>query len=452
MLIRMAERLENGQDSIDRNTPYFNEERGVWMLTWRVRDHDGKLHTKRVQGKTKGLARRRAREKCDEILAVGVGGAWKPSDKCEDYIDKVVIPAIQNSGASARTIYDYTRSIKHMRAKTKGMPLSAMRKPKTVIRLYEEVAESNGKEAARQMRSVAQNYMFREMILEGLLDANPTKGLAIPKLAVKRRDKYTPTTEEWWAMLQWVLDDDLEQPMPGKDSPQSKKKSAIARHRRVAELTLLQMATGLRITEALTLRWEHVTIKQDGGVWVTVLPELSKTKKGRTVPVLVPKVAEALKRTRAEKRPGDYVIPQPTSDKPWDRSNASAGIRDYYDGIAKVSDLDFASEISSHAWRRTLNTMTAGYLPAHVRASYFGHTEEMNARAYTDPVKVRPMLDTVHQLIDGMTAEKSTRKSTLEARVLMRTDAYSCVSDNENKQVTASQNLFVPLPTVARTT
>ncbi len=451
MLICMAEKLENGQDSIDRNNPYFNEERGVWMLTWCVRDHNGKLHPKRSQGKTKGLARRRAREKCDEILAVGAGSTWKPSDKCEDYIDQVVIPAIKNSGKKLRTVYDYTRSIKHMRTQAKGMPLSAMRKPKNVIRLYEEVAENNGKEAARQMRSVTQNYMFREMILDGLLDTNPTKGMVIPALAVELRDKYTPTADEWWAMLQWVLEDDLEKPMPGKDSPQSKKKSAIARHRRVAELTLLQMATGLRITEALTLTWEHVTINQDGGVWVTVLRELSKTNKGRTVPVLVPKVAEALKRTRAEKRPGDYVIPQPTSDKPWDRSNASAGIRDYYDGIAKVSDLHFASEISSHAWRRTLNTMTAGYLPAHVRAAYFGHTEEMNARSYTDPVKVLPVLDTVHELIDGMSAEKSTRKSTLEARALVRTDAHSCANEEGKKQVTTSQNLFVPLPMVART-
>lgn len=405
MLNGMAhEKLEHGQDSIDRSTPSFNKDRGVWTLTWRVRDYNGKLHTKRSQGRTKGIARRRARQKCEEILTVGAASTWKPSDLCEDYIDKVVIPAIQNSGRKPRTIQDYTRSIGHMRTQSKGMPLSALRKPKTVVALFDNVAANSGPEAARQMRSVTQNYMFREMILDNLLDHDPTKGMSIQSLKVERNDKYTPTPDEWWDMVKWVLADDLDQPMPGKTTPQARKKAAIARHRRAAELTLLQMATGLRITEAITLRWQQTTIDKQGHMWITVAPEQSKTAVGRTVPVLIPQVETALAALRETRDPGAYVIPQPTSDKPWDRSNATGAVRDYYDGISQSGGPEFAAQISSHAWRRTLNTMMAPYLPVEVRAAYFGHTEQMNRRSYTDPVQVLPVMTTVHQIIEKMDA------------------------------------------------
>ncbi len=79
-------------------------------------------------------------------------------------------------------------------------------------------------------------------------------------------------------------------------------------------------------------------------------------------------------------------------------------MRDYYDGISQSGDPEFAAQISSHAWRRTLNTMMASYLPVEVRAAYFGHTEQMNRRSYTDPVQVLPVMTTVHQIIEKMDA------------------------------------------------
>ena len=95
----------------------------------------------------------------------------------------------------------------------------------------------------------------------------------------------------------------------------------------------------------------------------------------------------------------ELVIPQPNSGKPWDKAGVHKAVRDYYEGVASASEaLAFLKKIRSHAWRGALNTITAPHLRPDIRAAYFGHTEKVNARAYTDHVNVRPMMEAVETL------------------------------------------------------
>lgn len=210
--------------------------------------------------------------------------------------------------------------------------------------------------------------------------------------------KYYPTQAEWQAFLDYVLTDDPDSPMPGKENvPQAHKREAKARHARIIQLTELQLATGLRASEARQITWADVAQDDHDVVWVTVRPEISKTKVGRTIPVLVPEVGKRLLARKGKDE--ELVIPQPNSGKPWDKAGVHKAVRDYYEGVASASeDLAFLKKIRSHAWRGALNTITAPHLRPDIRAAYFGHTEKVNARAYTDHVNVRPMMEAVETL------------------------------------------------------
>ncbi|WP_407640826.1 tyrosine-type recombinase/integrase [Arcanobacterium ihumii] len=76
--------------------------------------------------------------------------------------------------------------------------------------------------------------------------------------------------------------------------PQAHKKSAKARHARIIQITELQLATGLRASEARQITWGDISQDNDGTVWVTVASKISKTKVGRTIPILVPEVGQRL--------------------------------------------------------------------------------------------------------------------------------------------------------------
>lgn len=391
-------KLEPGEDTIKSVTPRKTET--GYELRWRVRDFEGRLHAKRTQARTVGEARRRAFEKAEQIKrATSDTTTWTPADSITDFIDREAEPAIKEKRLSEASRARYLEVLAHYRRYTRGMSISAATGPSTLIRTLKAISQEIGPETARQTRSVVSNYLFGQLVIHQLTPSNPIRGMSFDFLKSENTEsKYYPSREEWQAFLNYVLADNPESPMPGKENvPQAHKREAKARHARIIQMTELQLATGLRASEARQIIWKDIEQGDHGTVWVTVRPEISKTKIGRTIPVLVPEVGKRL----LARKSGDeeLVIPQPNSRRPWDKASVHRAVRDYYEGVASTSEeLAFLTKIRSHAWRGALNTITAPHLPPEIRAAYFGHTEKVNARAYTDHVNVRPMIETVEML------------------------------------------------------
>ena len=391
-------KLQPGEDTIKSVTPRKTET--GYELRWRVRDFEGRLYAKRTQARTVGEARRRAFEKAEQIKrATSEMTTWTPADSITDFIDREVEPAIKEKRLSKASRARYLEVMAHYRRYTQGKSISAATSASSLIRTLKTISKEIGPETARQTRSVVSNYLFGQLIVHQLTPSNPIRGMSFDFLKSENSEgKYYPTQAEWQAFLDYVLTDDPDSPMPGKENvPQAHKREAKARHARIIQLTELQLATGLRASEARQITWADVTQDDHGVVWVTVRPEISKTKVGRTIPVLVPEVRKRLLARKGKDE--ELVIPQPNSGKPWDKAGVHKAVRDYYEGVAGTSeDLAFLKKIRSHAWRGALNTITAPYLRPDIRAAYFGHTEKVNARAYTDHVNVRPMMEVVEAL------------------------------------------------------
>lgn len=391
-------KLQPGEDTIKSVTPRKTET--GYELRWRIRDLEGRLYAKRTQARTVGEARRRAFEKAEQIKrATSDTTTWTPADSITDFIDREVEPAIKEKRLSKASRARYLEVMAHYRRYTRGMSISAATSASSLIRTLKAISKEIGPETARQTRSVVSNYLFGQLIVHQLTSSNPIRGMSFDFLKSENsEDKYYPTQAEWQVFLDYVLTDDPDSPMPGKENvPQAHKREAKARHARIIQLTELQLATGLRASEARQITWADVTQDDHGVVWVTVRPEISKTKVGRTIPVLVPEVRKRLLARKGKDE--ELVIPQPNSGKPWDKAGVHKAVRDYYEGVASTSeDLAFLKKIRSHAWRGALNTITAPHLRPDIRAAYFGHTEKVNARAYTDHVNVRPMMEVVEAL------------------------------------------------------
>ncbi|MBS6365412.1 MAG: tyrosine-type recombinase/integrase [Actinomycetaceae bacterium] len=391
-------KLKPGEDTIKSVTPHKTET--GYELRWRIRDFEGRLHVKRTQARTVGEARRRAYEKAEQIKRATSGATttWNLADSITDFLDQEIEPIIKEKRLSEASRARYLEVLAHYRRCTIGKSINAATSAASLIKTLKAIASEIGPETARQTRSVVSNYVFGQLIVHQLVPSNPIRGMSFDFLkAENREDKYYPTQAEWQAFLNYVLADDPDSPMPGKEGvPQAHKAEAKARHARIIQMTQLQLATGLRASEARQIIWANVT-KVDGTVWVTVPATISKTKVGRTIPVLVPEVGERLIARKGED--DALVIPQPTSGRPWDKAGVHKAVREYYEGVAtKSEELAYLSKVRSHAWRGCLNTITAPHLRPDIRAAYFGHTEKVNAKAYTDHVNVRPMMEAVKAL------------------------------------------------------
>lgn len=366
-------------------------------IRWRGRDYTGHVHDKRTQGRDAGECRARALRQWEKILAesaaITSSSSWTLDDSITEFIDEVVIPAVEGADTKPRTQARYLEVLGLYRHYTDGRSMRSLTTAAAIKAVIKTIANKHGAESARQARSVVSAYVIQQQIEYGLLDKNPIHGVSMPFTRTKKEHTPIPTVEEWKTLLRFILhEEDANAPMPGQDSPQAKKLSARARHARVMELTVLQMATGLRISEALTLTWENVEIDNEGTAWVTVTAELAKTGKARKVPVLVPEVSAALAKAHAGT---GLVIPAPTdTSKAWERGGATKAVRHYYTGLADTQGFEFLRENRSHVWRKVLTTAMAGILPPHLISAYFGHTPEVSGASYTDSVSVKPVIET----------------------------------------------------------
>ena len=91
--------------------------------------------------------------------------------------------------------------------------------------------------------------------------------------------------------------------------------------------------------------------------------------------------------------PGDPLIPAPgDAHSHWRTDNAVKACAALYRDIGARLEDETISTMRSHAWRTVLNNRAiARGVPAEIRSAFFGHTEALNARNYTDLTDVSAM-------------------------------------------------------------
>ena len=393
-------RLEPGQHTIDSVKPQRKD--GTVFIRWSGRLPDGTLHRARTQATTVGEARRRAKATWVDILSsVGSGGQWRGSDDMSAYIAEVSIPAIEGAGLAPRTVYRYLEVASLLRAEFAGRSIADATTFRALETALQTIGRERGRGTATQAKSVLSRYVVQQLVRDGVLSANPMAGVQItlpeaeePRYKDRRPTARALTAEEYMRVLTWLLALD---PADGVTAPKRGMYTLadrVAVRRAAVDVTIMQMTTGMRITEARQSTWDDVEIggtKDAPTMRITISAERAKTRRGRRVQLLDDGAARHLL-ARRQTVGGRYIIGSPAKpDTEWDRDNAQKAIAALYKEIAADCDVPLLDKARSHVWRTTLNDLTSSTLSPAIRAAHFGHTEAENARSYTDVTRTDAM-------------------------------------------------------------
>ena len=264
---------------------------GKWRARTRYRDHDGVTRLVERYGTT-GAAAERALKTALRDRARPAGGDEITGDTTIRELGTAWIQNITTAGkVSPQTIEKYTRTVnKHVVPALGGVRVNEI----SVGKLERFLATVEGDGTARWCR-VCLTGMFGMAARHDAIDQNPVRDTSTrsrPATEIRAM-----TVEEVTLLRKniaaWAGSNTMGPPR-GDD---------------LAELVDVLLGTGLRIGEALALRWPHIdlnseiptitvaaTIAQVGGTYF--LQETAKTKAGHRTVVLPPFVVDALRRQR----------------------------------------------------------------------------------------------------------------------------------------------------------
>lgn len=380
---------------------------GRTVIDWRFddpalfTDRNGKPRRFRSQGRNAGEARRRARDKAEQLLST-LNTDWARDSPISAYIESVTRPLVEGKAArgelSPATMSRYRPALAMILQRVDRVSIHRATRPRFVETMLSDIANSHGYGQMHQARTVYSRYVLDQLVKDEVLDGNPLRSVKLdtPKAPPRTRGGRSITLNQWRSLLDWLLSLD---PSEGVESPirgRWRYEDRLAIRRNVIDLTLLQATTGLRISEARTLKWAQVKI--NGSDILVPLDHNTKTSRGRYLQVLDPRVSERLL-TRPR---GTYVIGSPADpDKEWERRNCAKRIAELYQEIASELDINLMQHERTHLWRTTLNNLTAGLVPEADRAAWFGHSREVNRRHYNDASDISRMVEAGRRLLDA---------------------------------------------------
>lgn len=386
-------RLELGQQGEVHYTPQYRDGEGRWkqhptgrgkgVERWRarayVRGRDGVVKELSCVAPTKAEALARLELKQAEQ---GRGGdlTLKPSTPLkvagEVWLERIARP---DSGLSERTKDDYRRTFDRYviasGSSVRGLTLEEVNDPQTLRSFLEKVADTKGTGAAKITRTV----------LSGVLDLAvasrvlPYNALGTVKRVTAKdpkptkRDTRRSFTKEQRADVLAYADG-----LAGVDvlDPRTRRKRETT-----ADLVAFMSGTGVRVSEARALRWEHLDLDKPAA-------HIAGTKSRSAVRrVPLPSWLTERLRLRAEKvEPVGYVFASPglggdhgesDPEAMWDQSNCARALA----GVIKGAGMEWATP---HAFRRTVATVLheAG-VPLVKIADQLGHANpSMTASVY----------------------------------------------------------------------
>lgn len=403
-------RLENGEHSIDRNTPTTRTLKGreVVVLDWSVRLHNGRLISgKRTQGLTAAGVRRRAKVTAAELLSRdGHRSPWKATTPIEQYLDMVSAEEIEQSGLREASLRQYRRVLALVRKQLSGHSISSAWHYDVLVDALNAIAAENGTEAARQSRSVIGKYVGQPLKRHRLVSENPLAQASLdfsrhaPQQdpAQFKRGGRALTSDEQERVVSHLLALDPAMGVARNTRGRWSYEIRLAKSRNTIDLTLLQAGAELRISEALQITGQMLETDDKGVLHVCVSPGIAKTGIARRVPVADPRITAHLMRRRATLHAHEYLIGAPAdAKKRWSTSGsggATKPVAELYKRLAEELDIPLLEHTRSHVWRTTLSSRyeEAGISREHY-AAILGHDEQTNARSYTDRTDTRALVE-----------------------------------------------------------
>lgn len=390
----MPTALQPGENSIDSTKP-VRLPNGSYALQWRLCYKDGtvKKFTTKHKGTIGDLRRKAKKKAATELERYGKNSKWEPSSRMSDFIRKDVIPAVdETTKLKERSKKNYQKVLQYLASELEDYTIENAVRPRVLEEAFRKVALEHGTATARQAVKVTSKYVMERLVRDEVIPFNPLRDFTpdLPDHAACHRaaggQALTPDQKE--RVIDYLLSTDVSEIFAkGKTARQYSREGQRAKQRLVVDATLLQAATGMRISEVRLLRRKGIE-EVDGKLVIDITPEESKTKKGRRILVLDERVEERLRERLlgVDGSPDAFVFHAPTaSDREWDASNAQKAVRQLYMRLSKNLDIPLLSEARSHVWRTTLNNewMAAG-IPEAYRSAYLGHTGDVNQQYYTD--------------------------------------------------------------------
>lgn len=381
--------------------------KGCWTLQWYANiAGETKRHFTKVDPGTKTSCRaaayRRFQELLDEARLPG-DGDWTYKSSMADFVTIVAIPTIEaneyEKALAPRSIDAYRRCLRRYAEQVGRMTIGNAVIPANIQRHLKGIALTSGNSTASQCRKVLSAYVFDLMALRRIIEYNPLKVMKIEAMVNADTDDdgeepvRTLTPDERRCVVKHLLS--LDPTMPPRKRWTAEQMTA--KRSTLIDMTLLQATVGLRVSECRMLRASWIGDDGHGHLTVTVPAKYSKTRKGRTVPVLIDDVAERVRR-RAQGPSDALLFPSPVAGTVWDSGNAGRALRAFYNELANELDIPVLREpgVLTHVWRRTLNSEWADYeVSEERRSAYFGHSPEVNRASYTDLVDLADLVSKV---------------------------------------------------------
>ncbi|MBC7277077.1 hypothetical protein [Nocardioides sp.] len=244
-------------------------------------------------------------------------------------------------------------------------------------------------------------YIITPLIIDDLIPRNPIAGLNLThppgaKEPAHTRGGRSMDHADYSPFLTWLLDLDpasLAPPRVPRLQPHWRDLT-VAKWHNAIDLSLLQMATGLRQTEGRRLTWPLVQVDDQGVMSIKIPKDVAKTRDARVVLVLEPRVAKRLLERRDRAGGIGYVIGAPSDPtKVWHRSNCGAAVAALYQRAATELGIDVLLTERSHMWRTTLRTFYQGQAPDAVLNAQFGHSQAIADKHYTDYRRLDDLAD-----------------------------------------------------------
>ena len=352
---------------------------GIWLARCRFRDDDGvvRIVERRSPSVGRDLYGKRAE---DELLADLADRGGRSSDEVTAetklaVLNALFLAALEAEGREIRTLDTYRSVSAHLNKALGGVRVreaTTQRIDRALVAL-----RKTSPTYARQARSIL-NGMFGIAIRAGAVDHNPVRDVS--PIRRGKDDVKKPARAISADALSGLLRDlyASEVLVDGLKRPRS-----VAQYCDdvdLADVIVMFVATGLRRSELLAIRWvdvdlENRTVAVTGKVVRAagrglIREDTGKSASARRV-ISLPMFAVAmLERRRSEPHPSDHGVVFPsTSGSLRDPDNTNAQWRRVRDALG----LDW---VTSHSFRKTVATLIDdGGLSARVGADHLGHAK-----------------------------------------------------------------------------
>lgn len=346
-----------------------------WRARTYYRGHDGIMGEVSRVAKSRPLAVNAAQDALREALSAGADDITATMPLVKAGRLWLVQIARTDSGLSARTVFDYTatfgRYIDVDGSSIRGLTLAQVNDPQKVQKFLEAVADDHGTASAKIVKTVL-SRIIGQGVSDGVLSMNAVRQVRPVKSQTSKVDKSKRDTSRAFTREERDAVVTYADALAGEEL-------ITARQRRkrwtTADLAAFMAGTGVRISEARALRWEHLDLTQG-----TVQIHGTKSESSRRSVNLPAWLTERML-TRSQTSPAHgYVFSSPylsDQERPWDQSNSAESLSDVLHGAG----FPWATP---HTFRRTVATLLheAG-VPLVKIADQLGHADPtMTARVY----------------------------------------------------------------------